>query len=107
MSEVVSPRGPCRFCLNARSDPSGYLTDDNDLSYCHIGSVDAEYDHACMHLRSGDHRPVAVVVSVWHRLFNQRVDVAVYLPKFCPECGRPLIDDYPEKRGMYDEEETE
>lgn len=28
---------PCRFCLNAYSDPEGELTPDNDLSYSTIG----------------------------------------------------------------------
>ena len=34
---------PCQMCLNARVDESGELTDDNDLSYTSVGSVDDGY----------------------------------------------------------------
>lgn len=34
---------PCRFCLNAYSDPEGELTPDNDLSYSTIGQSNSGY----------------------------------------------------------------
>lgn len=88
---------PCRFCLNAYSDPEGELTPDNDLSYSTIGfSVKG---HRLM-LGCGNHEPLRIVASDWKQypaksksydgISGGWTDVAIYYPKFCPECGRKL-----------------
>lgn len=75
----------CRFCLNAFVDKT--LTPDNDLSYLSIGFCERGRS---MCIRSGDGRPTLILVSEAVNGIN--VDVAVYKPKFCPECGRELLE---------------
>ena len=91
---------PCRFCLNAHSDPEGELTPDNDLSYSTIGFSNA--GHRLM-LGCGDGKPLRIIAGQWKQyptnsksydgISGTWTDVAVYYPKFCPECGR-LLDEY-------------
>lgn len=100
MSEVLSPRGPCSFCLNARVDH--LLSDDNDLSYLSVGLGDGKHR---MFIRSGDSRPVAIIVDLFNDCTKQNETICVYSPKFCPECGRSLMQDYPEHFSVYDNEE--
>lgn len=97
----------CPFCLNARSDPDGELSDYNDLSYLSIGFCDPVFHGLAMYLRSGDGRPVEIVADALCPWIHERMVVASYYPKFCPECGRPLMDDYPEKRSVYGKDKAE
>lgn len=80
---------PCQMCLNARVDESGELTDDNDLSYTSVGSVDDGYR---IMIRSGDGRPVSIIFEAANNDRNEMKVVGRYQPKFCPNCGRPLIE---------------
>lgn len=79
MSEKIVP---CSFCCNAFVDED--LCHDNDLSYKCIGDSAAGYQ---AYIRSGDRRGVVILfqarAKTWH-------SVGVYVPKFCPECGRRL-----------------
>ena len=96
MSEVKRP--PCRYCLNARSDPDGELTDTNDLSFLSIGECEGHYS---LLLSSGAGRPVHFLFQHFSSSKGVNIVKAFYYPKFCPECGRPLMDDYPERRSHY------
>ena len=88
---------PCRFCLNAYSDPEGELTPDNDLSYSTIGQSNSGYR---LMLGCGGREPLRILSGVWKQypvtsksydgISGTWSDVAVYYPKFCPECGREL-----------------
>lgn len=94
---------PCRFCLNARVNHD--LSDDNDLSYLPVGFSAEGFS---LYLRSGGGDPVDLSFYRWMADLNQGewALVAFYYPKFCPECGRPLMDDYPERRSKYGQEEN-
>ena len=90
-SAMNRKKEPCRYCLNARSDPKDELYDDNDGSSLSIGSNDVTF-HGF--LNSGDHRPVNIEVMHWNPRTERNETVFWYFPKFCPECGRDLRDDY-------------
>lgn len=86
----------CKFCMNARVNHE--LNDNNDLSYHTMG--DSLRGFRCM-IRSGNGRPIAILFDeLIHN--NGWRESAIYYPKFCPECGRPLKSDYPEWRKLYD-----
>ena len=77
----------CRFCANAHTDPE--LEPTNDLSYMGIGKCEKGYT---VFFRTGDNRPTVI-------LFEDRVNLqsithlaGIYIPKFCPECGRELVE---------------
>lgn len=72
----------CDFCLNATWCPE--LTDDSDLSYCVVGKSVKGF---AMYFRSGDRRDTAFVV-----MNSEGRDIASYSPKYCPECGRRLVE---------------
>lgn len=78
---------PCQMCLNARVDNSRGLTDDNDLSYVSVGSVDGGYR---IMIRSGDGKPVSVIFEATNKDHNEMKVVGRYQPNFCPNCGRQL-----------------
>lgn len=78
---------PCEMCLNARVDDE--LTDDNDFSSISIGkstvgvrlSLNAEYG-----------KPLRLEVTKWNEKTQRNELIATYYPKFCPNCGRPIIE---------------
>ena len=80
---------PCHICNNARVDAD--LADDNDLSYSSVGFALA----GCrMMFRSGGRKPLCLRVEeltegCWEL-------IAYYRPRFCPNCGRPIVE-YPER----------
>lgn len=77
----------CKYCCNATVEPK--LTPDNDLSYMSVGATEQEYS---MFVRSGSNLPTAIITSRWSEKFNHNVEMGIYVPKFCPECGRRLIE---------------
>ena len=79
----------CRMCLNARVDESEELTDDNDLSYISVGSVDDGYR---IMIWSGGRKPVSIIFEAANKDCNEMKVVGRYYPKFCPNCGRPLTE---------------
>lgn len=81
----------CKYCLNARIDDE--LTDNNDLSYHGCGS--AITDYRCM-IKSGGGRPTSIIFE--EHTAERWNTIANYHPKYCPECGRNLTNDYPERR---------
>lgn len=84
---------PCRMCLNARVDSE--LTDYNDFSASPVGKCADDYR---VMIESGFGKPVRIsfehLDSVW-RL------VGAYLPNFCPNCGRPLVEYETKKCNTY------
>lgn len=80
-------RNYCHVCCNATVEPE--LTSDNDLSYISVGETTEGYG---MHIRSGDGKPTVLIVSKWEESLGRNIDVGIYKMKFCPECGRRLIE---------------
>lgn len=74
----------CRMCDNAFTNPE--LNGDNDLSYFSIGECGDGYR---MMLRSGDGRPVEILVEKWDDRTGWH-KIGYYRPKYCPNCGREL-----------------
>lgn len=80
----------CEKCYNARiADPDDELTDENDFSSYSIGNCSDGYS---VFLNSGNGKPVEIEVLRWSKERQQQETVAIYRPKFCPECGRPLYE---------------
>lgn len=78
---------PCGMCDNAFVNPE--LRPDNDLSYFTLGdSVDGKR----MMFRSGDGKPVQIIVEEFDRKSMQWGLIGYYTPKFCPNCGRKLVE---------------
>lgn len=90
----------CAFCFNAyvyakipKTEEELYfgenLDDSNDGSSCGIGFTDKTHS---MYFNSGMGKPCNIEVCEWG-IDNMWHPVAIYYPKFCPECGRKL-DEY-------------
>lgn len=77
----------CKFCCNATVEPE--LNSDNDLSYMSVGKTT---ENCSMHIRSGNGRPTVLQISLWDKKLQQNVDIGFYRMKYCPECGRRLIE---------------
>ncbi len=77
----------CKVCCNAAVEPE--LNSDNDLSYTSVGK--SAVNHS-MFIRSGNNFPTALIVSEWNNELERNVDIATYVMKYCPECGRKLIE---------------
>lgn len=77
----------CKFCDNATNNPE--LNHNNDLSYIPIGVTDKGYN---MFLRAGDYRPTEIVFQKWNEHYQCNEIVAIYKMKYCPECGRRLLE---------------
>jgi hypothetical protein len=82
---VVSSSG-CHFCNNAAIDPE--LTPDNDLSYVSVGEC---LNQVRILFRSGDRKPTALLFEKWREGYGWTT-IGDYIPKFCPECGRKLVE---------------
>lgn len=84
---IKDNRTPCHMCFNARLDNE--LTDDNDYSSCTIGS----YDKDCrIMLSSGWGKPPRIEIERWNDSAAQWEYIGIYYPKFCPECGREIVE---------------
>ncbi|MBP1559724.1 MAG: hypothetical protein J6C96_00550 [Oscillospiraceae bacterium] len=78
---------PCSMCVNAKVDDE--LTDENDFSSISVG----ESAQGCrMSINSGNGRPVCIEVEEWDDNSHQNVVIASYYPKYCPNCGRELLE---------------
>ena len=80
-------RKSCSFCNNAFVDPE--LNSDNDLSYLSLGAMSNGY---FMHMRSGAGRDTVLEILKLDRFINRVYVIGIYKMKFCPECGRELIE---------------
>ena len=79
----------CSFCFNARVSDDENLTDENDLSCCTIGN--SVKGHQLVIL-SGAGKPLRIISEVWSEKDQAYKDVAMYFPKYCPNCGRKLSE---------------
>lgn len=77
----------CRFCTNANTDPE--LDHTNDLSYMGIGDCEKGYT---VFFRTGANRPTAILFEDRINLQSASHLAGLYIPKFCPECGRELVE---------------
>lgn len=75
----------CGFCINATVTDD--LTPDNDLSYMTIGVADP--DKRIM-FKSGDRD--GTYINVEQIKDGEWRTIANYIPKYCPNCGRKLIE---------------
>jgi len=80
----------CDMCLNAFIDSE--LTSDNDLSFSGIGECEAGYR---ILLRSGCARPTAMMVE--KLVASGWVTIGYYSPRYCPNCGRKLVENEKKK----------
>lgn len=76
---------PCHMCDSAFVNEE--LTRYDDLSYVSLGNFFLGYRAI---IRSGDGKPVEILIEQW----NDQVweEVGRYRPKFCPNCGRELVE---------------
>lgn len=79
----------CDYCKNAFTDKR--LDDDNDLSYTSIGRFESGYG-VFMRAAAAYNPPVAIIVQTYRKDLKHNVDVACYAPKYCPVCGRKIIE---------------
>lgn len=81
----IDYKEPCYVCNNARLDPE--LTDYNDFNSGTIGSFSKD---CRIMLTSGFGNPLRIEIARWNDSIQQWVDIGIYYPKFCPECGREI-----------------
>ena len=100
----------CSFCYNAHvwakelHDEEDYfyegLHDDNDMSAATIGNVTNGFQ---IFLNSGGGEAVNIELCQWkengYRGQPGWSTVGIYYPKFCPECGRKLVEYEVDNRG--------
>lgn len=77
---------PCKMCVNASVD--GELNHDNDLSYIGIGSCEKGLR---LLFKTGDGKPTEILVERWDDKHGWQT-VGFYRPAYCPNCGRPLVE---------------
>ena len=77
----------CEFCCNATVEPE--LNHDNDFSSMSVGNTDDGFN---MYLTTGYNRPTVIEVSMWNEKHKINNTIARYKMKYCPECGRKLIE---------------
>ena len=77
----------CFMCTNAHTDPD--LTSNDDLSYITIGD---SLPKKRMMFRTGDGRTTQIITEEFDEKSGCWQLVGFYRPKFCPNCGRELIE---------------
>lgn len=77
----------CHMCDNAEINEE--LTKFNDYSACTIGSFDRE---CRIMLTSGMGKPLRIEIDRWNNKKQQWESIGVYHPKYCPECGREIVE---------------
>ena len=99
----------CNFCFNAHvyaSMPKTVeeecfgtdLTDSNDWSSSTVG---CHADNYQIYINAGNGKPVNIETCEWAPDGRWRT-VAIYYPKYCPECGRQLLEyEITERGGAY------
>lgn len=78
---------PCYMCLNARLDDD--LTDKDDFSSIGVGN---SVKGVRMSIDAGYGKPLRVIVTMWDKKLQVNKIIGDYYPKFCPNCGRPIIE---------------
>jgi hypothetical protein len=78
---------PCYLCDNARLNKE--LEDYNDFHSSIIGS----FSRDCrIMLTSGSGKPLQIEIARWNDNVGQWDDIGIYNPKYCPECGREIVE---------------
>ena len=77
---------PCDMCNNAKIDAR--LTDKNDYSSCILGD---SAEGLRMMLSSGWGRPLRIELQEYD-VKNGWLTYGIYFPKFCPNCGRKIVE---------------
>ena len=77
---------PCGMCDNAFVNPE--LSKDNDLSYVTVGKCMAKMR---MMVRSGDGKSTQIIVERYDPVSGWYL-AGSYRPRFCPNCGRELVE---------------
>lgn len=76
----------CGYCNNARIDDT--LTNDNDFS-SHCVSY---HDKNRVMVSSGYGKPLRIEFEQWNDKSQIWITTETYYPKFCPECGREIVE---------------
>lgn len=76
----------CSYCLNATVDSD--LTSDNDLSYIPVGCCKEPYS---IFMKTGNGGPTVILFEDRNIQTPSRLAARFY-PRFCPFCGRELIE---------------
>lgn len=84
----------CGFCLNAFVDDE--LTHETDMSARDVGTA---FDGFRFMLVSGNRLPVRIELDRFSSDLQRWVTVGVFLPRFCPMCGRELSEFNIDERG--------
>ena len=84
----MAEKCPCHMCNNARADDE--LTEDNNLSYLAVGESVRRFR---ILFASGGGKPFRLLVEFL--IDNRWSTAAVYYPKYCPNCGRRLLEYVP------------
>lgn len=87
MSVGSLTKDPCHMCNNSKIDEE--LNDNNDYSACTIGIWND--DNLRMMLCSGGRKPTRIELEKWIDKIGW-VTIGVYYPKYCPNCGREIIE---------------
>lgn len=90
----------CRMCDNARLNDE--LTDENDYSAVAVGNCTDGYR---MMLCSGWGKPLRIEVEKWHDRAGW-YKIGVYEPKYCPNCGRKIVEYDKERRQNDDRKQS-
>jgi hypothetical protein len=93
---ITDEPGYCPKCMNAFVEPT--LEPDCDFSSRSIGEANPGYR---MMLNTGARRKTHISLERWDESHKQWEIEGFYKPKFCPECGRKLIENEIGGIGIY------
>ncbi len=83
MKEILG----CRYCDNAKIN--GELTSENDFSSITIGRCEK---YTRLMLSSGGYYNDVRIELEEFGPYDRWITKGIYYPKFCPECGRKIIE---------------
>ena len=78
----------CRYCYDHTVDPE--LTEENDFSSVPVGESN---DYFRLSIDTGGKEPPRIEAWAFIPYIGENRRVAVYRPKYCPECGRRLREE--------------
>lgn len=78
---------PCYMCDNAKIN--NQLTNDNDFSCYAVGTT---LEGFRIMIVSGNGKPVRIEFEQWDEDSKKMDVVGVFLPNYCPICGRELTE---------------
>lgn len=78
---------PCYMCNNALVDEE--LRDDNDYGCFCIGDMPR---YKRIMLCTGWGRPLRIEYDEWNDQYGKWSTAGCYYPKYCPNCGREIVE---------------